>query len=450
MFRTYDARAIPFLPLAAGLLPVFADPALLGPFLNPLLADFFGSTRNVVPLGWVGFAATMLSALAMIAAGILSDRGSRLRLCAGGAALAGAASLLSVLVPGGRAGYAVFFGLRALAGIGTGAFVPAAFSLAADTVDPGRRGTAFGLMSVAMLVGRLGGFGLAGALGTRWRTAYVVVGAVELAAAALFVRFREPARGGREEDLREAIQEGARYRFRISKADIAGIRRTRSNVWLVLNFVDAIPGSIVLFLIFKYMKEVHNLNPASVNVMLLLVFAAGAAGAIVFGRIGDWGFRRDKRAKAITALLCNAVPILFMALFLANRARAPETAGLAAALAAPGMIALILTVAAAMFINQGVNPNWYGTLADINLPEHRGTMVSLASVMDLAGNALGPLIAAYAATMWDLRTAMGTVLVFWAVNIVFWIPVLRHVRSDIEKARAVLRARAADMKKESS
>jgi MFS family permease len=448
MLRPYDARPVPFLPLAAGLLPVFAEPALLGPFLNPLLAEFFGSARNVVPLGWVGFAATALSALAMIAAGILSDRGARLRFCAGGAALAGAASLLTMLVPAGPSGYAAFFTLRALAGIGAGAFVPAAFSLAADTVEPGRRGTAFGLMSVAMLVGRLAGFGLAGALGSRWRTAYLLVGAAELAAAALLALFREPARGGREEDLRGAILEGARYDFRISRADIAVLGRTRSNIWLVLNFIDVIPGSIVLFLIFKYMKEIHNLQAGSVNVMLLAVFAAGAAGALVFGRLGDWGFRRDKRAKALTALFCNAVPIVFMVLFLASRARAPEAGGWQAALASPGMLGLVLTVAAAMFINQGVNPNWYGTLADINLPEHRGTMVSLASVMDLAGNALGPLIASYAATLWDLRTAMGAVLVFWAVNIVFWIPVVGNVRGDIERSRAVLKERAAGMRKE--
>ncbi len=442
------ARPVPFPLLAAGILPVFADPALLGPFLNPLLTAFFGSTRDVVPLGWVGFAATALSALAMIAAGILADRGSRLRLCAGGAALAGAASLASLLVPGGRAGYAAFFALRALAGIGAGAFLPAVFSLASDTVEPGRRGTAFGLMSTAMLVGRLAGFGLGGALGGDWRTAYVIVGAAELLAACLFLIYREPERGGCEEDLKDAIREGVPYRFRIARADARALFRTRSNIWLVFNFVDAIPGAVVLFLIFKYMKDVHNLGSAGVNAMLLAVFAAGAAGALVFGRLGDVGFRRDKRAKVAVAMACNALPIVFMLLFLANRARVPEGAAAASWAATPGMIALVATVAAALFINQGVNPNWYGTLADINLPEHRGTMVSLASVMDLAGNALGPLIASYAATLWGLRTAMGLVLVFWAANVLLWIPVLRHVRGDIERTRTILRDRAAAMRRE--
>ena len=116
-----------------------------------------------------------------------------------------------------------------------------------------------------------------------------------------------------------------------------------------------------------------------------------------------------------------------------------------ATLAAPGMAALVLTVAAAMFINQGVNPNWYGTLTDINLPEHRATMISLASVKDQAGNALGPLVGAYFATLWGLKAAMASVLVFWVLNILFWTPVLRYVRKDIGQAHRILTERAAEM-----
>jgi MFS family permease len=100
-----------------------------------------------------------------------------------------------------------------------------------------------------------------------------------------------------------------------------------------------------------------------------------------------------------------------------------------------------------MFINQGVNPNWYSSLADINLPEHRATMVSLASVMDMIGNALGPLIASYVATLWGLKTAMWSVLIFWVVNIFFWLPVLAHIRNDLGRVHSVLSERAVQMRR---
>jgi predicted MFS family arabinose efflux permease len=323
--------------------------------------------------------------------------------------------------------------------------VPAVFSLAADLIEPRRRGTAFGVLSVSMLIGRLGGFALAGAFDDRWRAAFGLIGLANLFMGFVILLQREPRRGGKEEELREAFRHGAQYRFRISKKDIRLLRETRSNIWLLLNIFDVIPGAIITFLIFKYMKEIHNLGTAAVDFLLLLVFLAGAAGAVLFGRIGDWGFERDKRAKVLTAMACNVVPIAFMVLFLASKAWAPPGASLAAALAAPGMWGLVLTVAAAMFVNQGVNPNWYGTLTDINLPEHRATMISLASVKDQAGNALGPLIGSYFATLWGLKTAMASVLVFWVLNILFWTPVLRHVRKDIGHAHRLLAERAVEM-----
>jgi len=300
---------------------------------------------------------------------------------------------------------------------------------------------------VAMLVGRFGGFALAGAFAGHWRQAYLLVGLVNILLAVCLLAVREPRRGGREDELREVLLEGAEYRFRISRKDIGLIRATRSNFWLVLNFVDVFPGSIVLFLIFKYMKDIHNLEAPAVNFTILVVALAGAAGAIVFGRIGDLWSRKDRRAKVLTALVCNALPIVFMIVFLLSKVRVPADATLGAALAVPGMLPLVLTIAGAMFVNQGVNPNWYGTLTDINLPEHRATMISLASVMDMMGSAVGPLVGSYIASSWGLRAAMASVLVFWAVNILFWLPVLAHVRSDLDRTHAILAARASEMKR---
>ena len=426
----------------------FADQGLLSPLLNPLLREFFGSTADVVPLGWVVFALTVLSAAAMIAAGVMADRTARRRIIAAGLLVMSAASLLAVLAPHGRSGYAVFFVTRALGGIGAGAVLPAAFSMAGDVIRPGRRATAFGVMSMAMLVGRMAGFGLGGFFEARWRLAYLLLGLMILALAPFFLVLREPRRGAREDELQAALLAGAEYRFRITKKDVRLLRATRSNFWLIVNFIDAFPGSIVLFLIFKYMKERHNLEAAAVNATILVVAVAGALGALAFGRIGDWGFRRDKRAKVWTALFCNAVPILFMVLFLGSNVRIPDRAGLAGSFAAPGMLGLVLTIAAAMFVNQGVNPNWYASLTDVNLPEHRATMISLASVMDMAGNALGPLVASYIATAFGLRAAMGSVIVFWIANIAFWWPVLRHIRADLDRVHGRLGERAAALTRE--
>ena len=134
-----------------------------------------------------------------------------------------------------------------------------------------------------------------------------------------------------------------------------------------------------------------------------------------------------------------------MIVFIRSDVWIPAGAPLSQALAVPGVRILVLAIAAAMFVNQGVNPNWYSSLADINLPEHRATMVSLASVADMIGSALGPLLASYLATLWGLKAAMWSVLFFWVLNIFFWIPVLSHIRKDLEHVHRILSQRALEM-----
>ena len=123
-----------------------------------------------------------------------------------------------------------------------------------------------------------------------------------------------------------------------------------------------------------------------------------------------------------------------MVVFLVSKVRVPADASLAESLAVPGPAALVLTIAAAMFINQGVNPNWYGTLTDINLPEHRATMISLASVMDMLGKR--PRSAHRILYRHDLGAAggHGQRPRLLGVNVVFWLPVLVHVRADLDRS----------------
>jgi MFS family permease len=440
------AGGLSFFLFLAILFVDFADQSLLPPLINMILEDFFQDTTNVVPLGWVTFTFTVLSAISMIVAGIYADRKSRVRICFAGCFLFGVSSVLTLIVPHGHLGYVFFYVTRALNGIGVGAIIPTIFSLVGDTANPRRRTTAFGLISAAILIGRMAGFVLAGSMADSWRMAYFMVGVTGLILALGLLRIPEPKRGAQEQELHDLIVEGAEYRFRIEKKDFKNIWSNRSNFWLIINFIDVIPGAILIFLIFKYMKDIHNMEATSVNFVILLVMVAGAMGALVFGRLGDWGYAKDNRAKALIALLCNALPILFMILFLGADFWIPEGSTLSQTLAVPGVWALIVTIVAAMFINQGVNPNWYSCLTDINLPEHRATMISFASIMDLIGQAIGPLVASYVATIWGLKTAMWSVLVFWVFNIFFWLPVIAHIRGDLTNVHRVLNERALEMK----
>ena len=423
----------------------FADQSMLGPLLNPLMKDFFNDTSQVVPLGWVSFVFTIVSAFSMIIAGIMADRKSRKIICLTGCLIYGIFSVLTILVPHGQAGYIFFFFTRAMNGIGIGAIVPTIFSMVGDSVSVNKRTITFAYISLAMMVGRMSGFLIAGSSGDRWRVAYFMLGVIDLILAGGLLWVREPRRGSQEEELRAAMLAGAEYRFRISRDDIRFIWSNRSNFWLVINFVDVIPASIIIFLIFKYLKDIHNMGSDIINITIIVVAVMGGAGTLLFGRLGDWGFRRDRRAKVIIALFCNVIPLVFLIAFLKLNFRLTDGMALKQALAMPVVWLLMGLIGAAMFVNQGVNPNWYSTLTDINLPEHRATLISIASFMDIMGHALGPLIGSYLNDWLGLRAAMWSVVFFWVLNAGLWLPVLIHIKTDLKKTHDILKQRALKM-----
>jgi len=443
-FKIFGGTA--FVVFLAVLLFGYADQSLLSPLINPLLTFFFNNTDNIVPMGWISFFFTFFSAAAMMAAGILADKRSRLKICFIGCMLYAVISILTILIPHGSFGYVLFLLTRILSGVGIGLVIPAIYSLVGDTIHAERRTMGFAFVTVAILMGRLTGFGIAGSFQTDWRSAYFILGMINFFLAVSLLFIREPRRGIQEKELQEALASGAEYRYRISRGDIKFIRSNQSNLWLIINFIDVFPGAIILFLIFKYMKDIHNMGTGDVNIIILVVFLFGALGALIFGRLGDLWYKKNKRAKVLLALICNGLPIFFMLIFIKTDFWIPDNTPFLSMLGIPGVAMMIAAVAGAVFVNQGVNPNWYSTLTDVNLPEHRGTMVSMASVMDLLGHALGPLLASYIASRWGLYTAMKSVILIWGLNILFWLPLLIVVKKDLSRIHEILMKRAEKLK----
>jgi len=428
----------------------FADQNLMSPLLNPILQDFFGSTTDSTPLGWIQSVISILSALSMIVAGILADRGFRKMLLFGGSLVYSIFSIITALTPHGLAGYQVFFFTRAMNGIGIGTIVPTIFSLVSDMVDSKKRSLAFSYITVAQLIGQMAGIIFAGNLELatgEWRNAYLYIGILNFIFAFGILFITEPKRGAQEGELKELLVDGAEYRFKLKKEDWKLLLTNKSNVWLVCNFIDTFPGAIILFLIFKYMEDIHNIQADTTTIIIAAVAIFGGVGNVLFGLLGDKWFQKDQRAKVMVALFCNAFPIVFVIAFLSVDFRAPNGASMGDIFAISGFWILIVSIVIAMFINQGVGPNWLSSIVEINLPEHRATMLSLASFMDLLGKSLGPLFGSYIQSIYGIRTAMWSVIIFWIVNIFIWIPVFFYIRNDIAKVHLTLDTRAKELKK---
>ena len=357
---------------------------------------------------------------------------------------------MSILIPHGELGYWFFFLTRTLSGIGIGAVFPSVFSMVGDTAHADRRTTVFGYISLAMIMGQLIGMIAASTVETatgNWRIAYFSIGIINLIIALGITRIQEPARGAQEEELRTALLEGAEYNYKFKREDLKILWTNRSNFWLIANFIDTIPGGIILFLLFKYCEDIHNMESNMTTTILLVAMLAGGVGTLLFGKLGDIWFKKDPRAKVLISLFCNATPIIPVAIFLVIDFWLPDGATFGEAMAVPGFTLMFVMFVLAIFINQGVTPNWYSTLTDVNLPEHRSTVVSMANFTDIAGRSIGPLLAGVFTAALGLQGAMWVAVIFWILNTVLWLPIFYSIKGDLAHVHDVLSQRAQELKK---
>jgi MFS family permease len=410
-----------------------------------LISLYFGFEGNTSPLGILTFSFTIISGGSILLFGYLADKIKRKWILFSGSILFSLFSLLTIFVPGGISGYVLFFLLTSINAIGFGAIVPSIFSLIGDLISQMERSKGFSFFSIASLMGTALGLLLATLAGPiDWRMSYFIAGIAGVVTTILILFFREPSRIGR--DYLYLVQEDViEYSYRIKISDLRKIFKKKSNVWLIINFVDTIPTGIILFLLFEYMKQYHNI-PANISLIFLaLILLSSLIGTIIFGFIGDNLFKKgNKKARVYLALFGNIVPIpfLFIGLIIPFRVN-PDS--IFAVITHPGVIIWVILFVIGLFANSAVNGNWYATVVDLNLPENRATVLATANFFDIFGKALGPLIAAFIADMFNYVFGMMTSIFFWMVIPFFWIPVLKNVVDDMEQTKEKFEERLEEL-----
>jgi len=321
-----------------------------------------------------------------------------------------------------------------MTGIGYGALIPCIFSLIGDIVSQEDRSKGFSFFSISSLIGMVVGTGLATFLGNiDWRISYSIIGIAGFISALLFIFFREPSRAGR--DYSYMLEKDAlEYTYRINFSDLKVIFKKKANIWLIINFVDTIPTGIILFLLFAYMEDYHGISSDVTLIYLILILLATLIGTIVFGFIGDKQFKKgSKKARVKLALLGNIVPIPFIFIALIIPFRAPDLI--------PGILIWLILFMIGIFINGAVNGNWYATVVDLNLPEHRGTVLATSNFFDIIGRAIGPLIGSIFADTFGFVYGMLISIFFWILIPFFWIGVLKNVVPEIDATEKIFTER---------
>ncbi|HEX6967209.1 MAG TPA: MFS transporter [Micromonosporaceae bacterium] len=434
---------------------------LVPPLYRPIAADLGVAEPT---LGLVTAASFLVSAVAAVAFAYAGDRSDRKPLLMIGTLIWAAGTAGSAFA----GGYAAFLAAQMVAAIGLGAVGSVGFSVVTDLISPRRRGLVMSFWGLSQGIGTLAGTMVGGLLGaTDWRRPFLLLTVVGLAATVAYLFTYDIRRGQSEPELAAALGSGGDYDYRISRADLPDILGRRSNVWLVMQGLTAqfAFGSLVwLPVLFQHRAAAQGYSEATaiaVGSVFATLFQLGGVFSIVGGLVGDRLQRRTPRGRALVAAvgILAAVPFYLVLFFVPIDIDVPDGAGagtvigavLAGVVTEPTVGFGFLAAVLALALTSANSPNWFALLADVNPPEHRGTVYSLGNLVNGVGRAAGNYLVGVAfhrlsaAFPPPLNYAVGLAvfqIFFIPTGIMYWLA-SRNTPRDIEGVRRLLSLRAA-------
>ncbi len=388
------------------------------------------------PTAIVGFIETaflIVFAITIIIYGYYSDKVNRKKLAYFGCAISSLATIAIFFTPT----YSYLIVFRIITALGISCVPPIGFSIISDSVTPQNRAKVLAFWALAFTIGSLIGAFVATSF-EDWRVPFLIIGILGLALTQILLLLDIPQRAAKERAFQEIIGfQGYSYKYEIKKSDIPLLWKRRTNFWLVINFIDTIPTGIMVYWGIVFFKQ-HGFDPTTSVLLYMIIGFAIFMGPPLFGWLGDRWFRRTSRGRLLLCIICNYLSLI--PIFIAVVTPFSATDLMAAAF-------VIAMLAFGLLINGGIGPNWYSTFLDVNVPENRGTMLSLALMFDSIGKGIGPFITGFFA---DLQTAFLWAIGIWIISSFFWLPALQSISKDINTVNSILDQRAKEITTKSS
>jgi len=388
--------------------------------------------------------------------------------------------------------------LRTMAAVATGVTTPVLFSYLSDIVSSDSRSKPFAYWGIIYMIGSSAagilalGFNqiptnlLDVSSGTisdsisyisehysnllhTWRYPFLILGMMALIATLLAVFLtKEPNRAGSEDIFKDLPPEELRYSYKIKISDLKYIFKKKSNFFLIMNFFDVIGSGVLFAFIFPLITLEMGVNPIDLegilffSVLGIFAFLIGwILGPFIFAHWADKKVQSGETfARIRIAIICTVVkiPLIFFA-FLMSPNIATQTFFVMGypfgSIQVNPIVFWILWVVFSVLLglgfafSSGIGPNWNGALMDVNLSEHRGTMIAMAALVDQVGRALGAIIGGRAILMYDSIYESVFWVSLWAglISLCFWIPLLFTYKKDLAEVNQIMAERAEKMKK---
>jgi MFS transporter, Spinster family, sphingosine-1-phosphate transporter len=432
------------------------------PPLYPLIARALDASE--ASLGLVTSAYILLVAVSATLWGYYGDRGQRKRLLLYGTLLWSGAMIGSGLATS----LVQLILFQAITAVGVGSISSIGFSVVSDYIPAHRRGLALSLWSLAQLLGSGMGALLAGTVGAlNWRLPFFIIATAGLLFALLYCFTRQPQRGQKDPELSPLFASGQSYNYRISRQDIWHLLRHSSNRWLLWQsfFFSLAFGSTIWiprWAIARVQAEGYGLETATIvgNVFVIL-FNAGVLLAIPAGHLADKWQRRTVQGRANMGLIgtLGSIPFLVLLYFLPLRNVSIPTEGNLPAVVWAALLAIFtngyvfvafIAATGGVALLAAATPAWAAIVTDVNLPEHRGTMLGISRIFRAAGSSISVGLTGFVFTWLTAEFAppnnyaVGLAL-FQIIAIpagLCYLGLRRHVATDMLRVRQTLTLRA--------
>ena len=330
-----------------------------------------------------------------------------------------------------------------------GAIIPLGFSIISDLFEREKRTPIYMLWYTLGGVGLAIGYAIAIFLGVNygWRRP-LFIGAFTLIIIGVPLCFSlwEPPRGISEVENIKPYRYSYPYKFR--PQDIGLILSNKSNIYVALQgFFGTIPNGVLFTWSLQFLIREVRVNEIGATIILGIA-STGALGGLALSYVTDKLYKKEVIYRPLVAAICSfSEGILFAVFFSLPIKLNIYTDDVASALhkILEAMISNTLVLTAvliffiAMFFNSSVGPIRNSVLSDINLPEHRATVLSAIVIMELFSKAIGITIVGILSDVLNtLRYPMIAVMLIWVLSGIAWLKVANYYTMDAQKIRDII------------
>ncbi len=361
---------------------------------------------------------------------------------------------------------------RVSSGAGLGCVLPVGYSVISDAIPAEERSGWFGTLAILSSISNGVGQGMSSFLGPifTWRFPFLLLSGISIIVIFILFFVKIPQRGAGEDELLELIELDLEYSYRISKKDLGGIIRKKTNLYLIVQgFFSIIPGTVLVYfttsmLTLQYFHQI----PAEIRLQTSTIFAGMVGvgyllGNAIFARLGDILFRRNKKNRARLATICLIFSIPFAIILLLSLrpinltildidypspiptedlfSYIIRTIG-QIFVAYPTYIVFFIFALMASMLGAGPVANRNAVMIDVNMPEHKGTAASFFKLSEQISKGVTLLIS------FTLITLLGSIFNMLLFSIFFWLPAAllwflasRNVEKDMTYKSRILSER---------